>query len=243
MIRAIIEEEDASGWARMRRVPSTSASRNIDYVSKLDPARRRSLLDAFAWNALYMFDPSRDPHLFNSTPGHEEYQKFRDALPLMFSWDYLDVRTLRAILGERGSGGPFRAYADAPDSVIQRAESIRPIKATDIRRVVKQVFRKRFGASAEDLGGGDWRYVANYSGRTFDVSIDYGGNFRQFSYEVQYDDEPTGLHPRRLTYERMLGIDHGSWNYLTADNLAESIEFLCQMLEELVTLPDRLNTS
>src|SRR5256886_8355619 len=92
--------------------------------------------------------------------------------------------------------------ADAPDSVIQRAESIRPIKATDIRRVVKQVFRKRFGASAEDLGGGDWRYVANYSGRTFDVSIDYGGEFRKFSSQGGYNDETSGLHPPRPTHER-----------------------------------------
>jgi hypothetical protein len=128
-----------------------------------------------------------------------------------------------------------------PPEVLRRAEAIRPTTAGQIRQIVKRAFAERFDARYENRGGGDWKYFGRHAGRDFVVAIDYGGRSDQLRYEVKYEDVRTGIRPRRLCYEWLLGVGHGHWDFVTADNLEDSIALLCELVGELVEIPDRLD--
>jgi hypothetical protein len=231
-VRDAIEREAASGWARLRRVPSTDTWKSIDYVVALDPGPRAALFEAFAWNALYFFGRGRQSA---HATGYLEYRRMVDAMPRIWRWQYLNARTLRRTIGDRRAGRP-PAYHDIPDEVIRRAEAIQPTTAGDVRKVVKRAFAERFGARCENRGGGGWKYFGRHGGRDFVVAIDYGGLGDQLRYEVEYVDAASGLHPQRLCYEWLLGVGLGNWDFVTADNLEDSIALLC----ELVEIPERV---
>src|ERR671935_2853849 len=100
VVRSCIDREAADGWARMRRVPSTYTWRVLDYLARLEPSRQRSLFDAFVANALFHFDPSRDPLLHAHRGGHREYVAMVEALPQMGGFEYWGLRLLRGMLGD-----------------------------------------------------------------------------------------------------------------------------------------------
>jgi hypothetical protein len=239
-VRGLIDREAENGWTRLRRVPSTYTWKMIDYVSALPDARRGSLFDAFAANALHAFEPGRPPGLHAYQSGHVEYRAMVEALPRMPGFDYLDARMLRAILGDLRSANPSPQFQSFPPDVIARAEAIRPTSAGEIRKAVKQVFGERFGAKPEDRKGGNWRYAGEHAGRPFTAHIDYGGRGDQLRYHVAFDDERLGLHVRAVHFEGLIGMGHGQWDFVTADNLAESIALLADFVAELVTIPSRL---
>jgi hypothetical protein len=242
LIRGLIQREDALGWESVRRVPSTYTWKIVDYLRSLDRQHRLRLFEAFVANSLFFFDPSRDPALHAAKAGHPEYESLMQSLPLMSGWQYADVRSLRAILGDQLGKRPSLAFANTPVEVLQRAQAIRPTKATEIRKTVRQMFGERFGSRPESLGGGDWRYVGTHRGRPFVVSIDYGG-WDQLRYSVDYADPQSGMQVCRLSYERLVGAGHGHWDALTADNLEGAIRLLCELVEKLVELPDALEGS
>jgi len=241
-VREAIEQEAASGWSHVRRVPSTYTWKIVNYLSALEPGRRACLFEAFVSNALYLFDLGRDPDLHPYKAGHEEYRKFVDTLPQMGGWEYADVRFLRGVLADLRSKRPSPELADTPESVIQRAEAIQPTNVAEIRKEVKLAFAERFAARPENCGGGNWQYCGVHQGRQFTVLIDYGG-LCQLRYQVKYDDAVTGLCPRGLSYEQLLGVGFGHWDFVTADNLKECIGLLCELVQYLVTIPDRLGAA
>jgi hypothetical protein len=236
LLREWIDAEDSSDWALARRVPSTYTWKIVDYVRKLPAKRRSSLFDAFVAGAMFCFDPSRDSKLHPGSAGHPEFRAMVDSLPLTWSWDYQDVRALRAELGAQQSDDSG-ADASMPPEVIERAQAIRPTSSREIRAAVEKVFLERFGAHPEKLGAGEWRYAGNCGQRRFVASIDYGGR-HQLRYEIDSYDPPTDLQVTRGNYERLVGAGLGQWDYLTADNLHESVELLGELVERVVTLPD-----
>ncbi len=238
-IRKTIDREEAAGWERLRRVPSTYTWKILDYLQALDAARRPALFDAFVANALFFFDPGRDRRQHAYEAGHAEYRAMVDALPRMGDWRYTDVRSLRMLLAASREPLPPE-FTKPPEDVLARAAAIRPATAADIRKVVKQAFGSRFGAKPENAGGGNWRYRGAHQGRPLVVTIDYGGAGAQLRYSVEYDDDRTKLGVTRLNFESLVGAGQGNWDALTADNLADSIELLCGFVEELATIPERL---
>jgi hypothetical protein len=124
--------------------------------------------------------------------------------------------------------------------VIQKADALRPIKAPEIRKVVKKALADQFAARAEKSVGGEWKYHGASEGQGFTVSIDYGGMGDQLRYGVLFEDEASGFRAHGLTYEGMLGLGLGRWDYLTADNVAECVDLLCGFIKDLVSIPERI---
>ncbi len=237
LLRAWIDAEQASGWAFARRIPSTFTWKIVDYHWKLSEERRSSLFAAFVSIALPSIGPSGEP--LEAGYGDPEYRAMVDALPLIGGWEYANVRGLRSWLVVRRSGRAAAA-SSMPPEVVRRAEAIRPTSSREIRAAVAKVFRERFGARPENLGAGEWRYAGACGNRPFAVSIDYGG-WDQLRYEIEYHDARTGLQARRVSWERLVGAGLGHWDSLTADNLQASVELLGDLVERVVTLPDRLD--
>jgi hypothetical protein len=239
-VEVALELEAESGWTRMWRVPSTQTWKTLDYISALPAERRAHLFEALVANAMYFFEPGRDRGLQAYPSGHVEYRAMVDSQPRTGGWDYLDVRTLRAILADRRSPTPSPELGAVPAAVLARAAAIQPTTPTQIRNVVKETFAQRFGARAENRKGGNWRYAGAHHGRPLTVAIDYGGMSDQLRYQVSFDEGAKGIHVRGISYERMLGVGLGHWDSLTADNLAASVALLADLVADLATIPDRV---
>ena len=80
-------------------------------------------------------------------------------------------------------------------------------------------------------------YSGEYAGRSFQLRIDYGGRSDQLRYGLSFDDVPTGIRARRLSYEGLIGLGDGHWDFVTADNLSESVLLLAKLVQELVVIP------
>jgi hypothetical protein len=239
-IRGEIDAIAARNFDVLRGIPSTHTWQVIDYVAGLEAAERDSLFDAFAANALFLFLPNRSPDLHAAKTGDRAYLRLKEAMPLIWHWKYQDVRTLRAMLADSRSSRPLGFLRDAPPDVIARAESILPTSAAEIRKAFKAAFSARFSKPrVEKLGGGYWHYFGLCGGREFRLGVDYGGRGHQLRYEVFYDHHPKGVRANRLTYEGMLGMGLGWWDFVTAQNLGETVAMLCDLVERLVTLPER----
>lgn len=245
-IRVELDTLAASGYALARRIPSTYTWNIVDYVTVLKPAERDALFTAFSGNGLFTLFPNRNPDLHAAKAGDPAYRRFCEAMPLMGT-QRLGVRLLRLIQGLRSSTTDrgkalATAHDDYSNAVLQEAESIHPTTATQIRKAVKTTLAKRFAAHAVNSGGGDWIYSGTHNGCAFDVQIDYGGRSDQLRYGVSYEDPTTGIRASSLTYEEMLGIGLGHWDYITATNLAESVELLSDLVKKLVEIPEKLRT-
>jgi hypothetical protein len=57
---------------------------------------------------------------------------------------------------------------------------------------------------------------------------------------VEISDPSTGLSSKMLTYEGLLGLGFGRWDFLTADSQTEAIQLLCEFIQELVAIPDSI---
>lgn len=241
-VRMEIDKAIVNDFQSLRSIPSTGTWKAIDYVSTLGQSDRNELFNAFADNALFCFFPARNADLHAFKSGNEAYRRFLEAMPMIPDWDYMyfGVRDLRALLADRRSAQPLDISLALPDEVIRRAEAIVPTSAPQIRKVIKGAFSDRFHAAAENRGGGDWIYHCSRSGRAFDVRIDYRGKGDQLRYEVSYGGPAAGIEARSMTYEGMLGMGLGRWDYVTAEGLTEAVTILCQLVEELVVIPDRL---
>ncbi len=239
-VRTIIDAEAASGYALVRRIPSTYTWKIVDYVAALDPAERDVLFGDFASNALSFIRPGRDPNLQPYRAGRPAYKRLVDSMPLMGDWKYMDARSLRMMLAVIRNE-PSSSLANAPKEVIARAEAIQPTTSAAIRREVKSRMADTFGvARPQNDGGGVWSYSGQWQGRPFKLEIDYGGRGDQLRYDLSWDDEELGLHARRLNYEWLTGFGQGRWDYVTADNLAESVTLLVELVERLVSIPDAI---
>lgn len=242
MIRRMIQEEAASGWKLLRAVPSTFTWKAVDYVSGLPEATRAALFEAFSANSLFLFEPLPDPSLHAYKAEHPEYWAFVNALPGIWDWKYVGVRMLK-MLARDPSRLSSKRFRNVPSAVAERARTIRPAKAAEIRVSLREAFVKRFDCRYKNLGGGTWLYQCVYGNQPFDVTVDYGKMAEQLHYEVAFESADSSLRARELSYERMLGFGFGEWDSVTADNLAEKTKLLCRLLIRLAELPERWRQS
>jgi hypothetical protein len=243
VIRGELVRQAESDWSQLALVPCTATWRAVAHLRKM-PEERRAHLFALLESVAVSF--------FRATPGPSgdltkdpEYKHLVEALVGVHEWNwaYASVRTLRSVLGAYRSKSPKIAaeVASTPPDVIARAEHIVPIKATELRRLVKSAVAERFGAKPDHSGGGDWLYRGKSAGLEFVLGIDYGG-YDQLRYEVSFDDAATGISARRLNYERLMGCSGTGWDFLTADNAAPSIDLMCTLVETLVSIPARASS-
>lgn len=182
VVRTELDGQAAAEWARLAAVPCTFTWRAIDYMKRLPLDRRAALFTVLEDAALFFFDPSRDPRTHPARIKEPEYERLMagsGASAEPWDWKYVDVRMLRALLARGRSRNP-RVAAEAarigiPPAVLARAEQIVPVKAPQVRRLVKAAVQKRFGAKSQNSGGGDWTYAGAFRGVEFVLAIDYGG--------------------------------------------------------------------
>ncbi len=239
-VRSEISSAVASDFGTLRRIPSTETRKVVDYVSGLELAERVALFDALVGGGTLLLWPQGGPALHVPRVGNAAFDRFRNAMLWMNDWKYANVRSLRSNLGDRHHAKDVGIGQDVSVEVLRQAEAIQPTDASQIRKAVKIAFTERFAATAESQGGGDWCYTGVCDGRQFKARIDYGGRSDQLRYEVFYDDLATGIQANRLTYEGMIGMGCGRWDCVTATNLGAAVTLLCDLVRELVSIPERI---
>ena len=244
IVRQELDAEYADGFPRLSRVPCTFTWRSVDHVKRLPPPRIEALFAAIAASAGAALGvaPASPPA---DDRAARELKALRHAaigaVGLPWDWKYADIRTLRAILGGARSKHPRTAaeFASIPADVVARAEAIVPVTAAEFRKLVKVAVQHRFGGRPERRGGGEWGCECRLRDTAFTLSLDYGG-WDQLRYEVSYRHAASGLAPSALNYERLLGLGGTGWNFITADNAADAVQLMVELVEWLVSLPDRM---
>jgi hypothetical protein len=234
-VRALIQKETTQDFPRLRRVPSTYTWRCLDHLQTIGRSRREQLFDHIAERAPVHLGLQPPPAKWQSP----ETARFYDEV-LQKPSPHIPARLLRGMVASMRTDGPQGYFSSLPESVIRRADTIHPTTASKIRGDVKSEFGQHFGATGQNLGGGNWLYTGESRGRPFSVLVDYGGRGDQLRYFVQFSDAVTGLKTKTLSYEGLLGMGFGQWDFVTADSQLEDIKLLCELIGELVAIPDQL---
>jgi hypothetical protein len=241
-VRAELGALRASGYSRLRAAPATATWRAVDHIAQLPADRLEHLVSVLQRLALHYFLPAPAEEEHPSRTRDPEYAALGEAMvgARSFDWKYSDVRSLRMILGALRSGKPAMAapFLSTPPEVLRRAEAIAPIKAPDVRKLMKAAFKARFAASVKNDAVRGWVYSGCVGALEFELAADFGGWY-QLRYEVAYNHVATGIATRMLNYERLLCGATGGWDYLTADNAEAAIGLLADQVEWLVRIPER----
>jgi len=233
--RAEFEAEWRSGFARLRRVPSTTVQRLLDYFADQSPAEQAALADDLALNALTVLCFPRLPDLHAAR--RDAYRRYVDSFPRSWGYRYYGTRLLRGLLAGEKTDPRLRL----PPDVRAQAEAIIPTRAGEIRKGVRARFKAHFGAKPENLGGGNWRYAGQWGDVALQVDIDYGGRSDQLRYGVTVHAPTRGITLRRLSLEALCGLPmQTGWDTVEARNLDASLDLLVELVTYCAGVPGKL---
>ncbi len=240
LLRAEFRRERTSDFALLRRIPSTHTRKFLDYFSALDAAGKDALAEGLVERALIFVSPESD----DSRPyqaRNAAWKKYVDALPLMWDWKYEDVRGLRMRLAvaklEPESGIGISMTAD----IRKWIEGIKPVKSTEIRKVVKLALSQVITPLTVTHEGQYWLYEGKLNGKQTSVTVDYSHRSHQLDYWVSTQNRQRGFWG--LNYERLMGLAFAQWDCLEEANLDQSIALLKELVAHCSEVLHRLPNS
>jgi hypothetical protein len=206
-LRAGISREWASGFAQLRRIPSTDVRKFVDYVASLDAPGKEAFAAAMVESA---FD-SLFPHQC-AIPLYKRnaaYRKWADAAVHIIGWRYSSIRALRdtlALANAEPAPPPTRprrprmALANPPPEPMlsarerQLISAIRPVTANDIRKQVKRALSELVSRlSVTHNPWHFWEYSGPINGVPVVISIHYASPHHQLEYWVSIRNERPGF--------------------------------------------------
>jgi len=111
------------------------------------------------------------------------------------------------------------------DDIRKWIESIKPVKATEIRRVVKLALSQLMNPlTVVHERQQYWEYRGHLSGQAVCITVDYSHRHYQLDYWVSAPDEKRPFWG--LNYERVMGLVSAQWDCLEEANLDQSIALL-----------------
>ena len=235
--RAEFEAEWRSDFARLRRIPSTTVLRLLDYFDAQSAEEQAALADDLARNALTVLTYPRLPNLHAAPAERAAYHRYVGSFQRPSGYRYLGTRLLRGLLADEKSEPRLRL----PPEVRAQAAAIVPTNAREIRKGVRSRFKAYFGAKPENLGGGDWRYRGQHGDVALAVAIDYSGLSDQLRYWVTVRAPARAITLRNLSLEALCGLPmQTGWNTLEARNLDDSLDLLVELIIYCTGIPARL---
>ena len=246
LLRADFATEVEAGSPRLRRIPQTKVIQFLDYFANLGPEDQSALLDALALRGSVVIRPSSAVN-YPSAPAFDRYwQAVTSPGPFTGGYRYCDIKSLAAIpkIPEFGSYEAWIEKCQRPgvseralqprEDLLPNMDCLAPAKAPALRKLVRAALQGR-GFAAEVTKGAAHKYV-NSSGAT--VRVDFGSYMGQICYSVSAACAATRI--VMLSYE-ILWSQPGGWDYLSEENAARSVDFLPELLEYLIQLPERIN--
>jgi hypothetical protein len=227
LLRAEFQRERASEFALLRRIPSTGVRRFLDYFSALDEASQDALAEAMSDGALTIFFPHETENPYRK--GNIAYKQYVDAQHQIADWKYENVQMLRSgLAASKQSATPW-----IPDDVARRIEAIRPVKSTEIRKVVKLALSQTVTSlKISQIHPGYWLYEGDLQDKAITIHIDYSNRRCQLDYGIAhpYQSQTIGEVRVDLSYEKLMGLWAAEWDCLEQANLDQSVALLKELI-------------
>src|SRR6266702_3288293 len=251
VMRTDLVAEADSGFARLRRIPSSGTIRFLDYFSSLAPAERSSLLDSHARAAAMTFCPTVAGYdsileLVNTDPALVAQHKALSSPWYSMGLRYEGLRMRKAMMSDAMSvemmaktraSLDFTPRDDMPPELVADPDlaNVKPAKAPQMRKLIEAAFKKLFAPQKRKLAGGSTAYTGVLLGAETTVWIDYAGMGMQLLHGVSIPDEMRRVLVARLTYESLWGAGRG-WDYITEENAEASMQLLYELIVNVVRL-------
>lgn len=240
LLRDEFRRERASNFPMLRRIPSTSVRKFIDYFSALDEPRKDALAEGLAELALSSIFPS-EAHPYKT--GNIAYKRYVNAMPLMWDWRYEGVRELRMSLAVAKLEPESRMGRSMTDDTRKWIEAIKPVKSSEIRKVVKLALSQILLPLKVIHEGQYWLYEGELRGRSVSVAIDYSHPYHQLDYHVLIPKQKRYFLLDGLNYERLMGLSFAHWDCLEQANLDQSVALLKELIAHCAGIVQGLPSS
>ncbi|QUW01186.1 hypothetical protein J8C02_13650 [Chloracidobacterium sp. MS 40/45] len=253
-LRAEFATEQASGFARLKRIPDTRLVRFLDTFTQLNRTEQSEVVNALTEWASYRFFVDQLPppavvEQFSRWTHIGSWPTVRT--PLAEGVRYTNVNLLAGLAKTQQYGslegwltaqGITGLAAQPSEYLASRLEDLKPIKIPTLRRLVQRAFATRFAAGSQDLGSEFWLYQGRLGETALGVEIRYSGRMTrpQLQYSVRVAHPTAGYRLPGITFEGLLGVGGGWWDYLTVGNAERSVALLCDLVEYAARLPERL---
>ncbi len=239
------DAEEQTGFTRLSKVPNTSVWRFLHYFRGLRTEEVRVLKRFLAKRAAGLF-----ASLPVTVPPATEaealaYQRCQKAIAGMGEYRFMSLKLLKMAVGYCRSDHPVAKTQlhgfQMPREVVKWVDGLSACKALELRRLVKAAFQTQFGLRPENHGGGVWLYRRPKGDFPFEVEVDYGGRWgQQLRYCVHVHEPRLGITFRRLTFENLLGVGGGDWDFITEAQASQMVELLTDLVEEVSEIPRHL---
>lgn len=230
-LREEFENEWKSGFALLRQIPSTSVRKSIDYFLGLNVADQKDLAAALSMKALQSIFPTEAPHPLEEK--NVAFQRFREALPVMWDWKYMSTRDLRSGL-KAAESDPCSSMAELMTNEVKTwVRTIKPVKSTEIRKMAKLGLSQIISSmttSHEPYRDHCWNHCGSLAEIPVCVRIDTASRFRTFDYSVVRPEQHRNAPFIGLNYEMLLGLSGSDWDCIQQSNLDGSTALLKELV-------------
>lgn len=245
-LRDEFAEEQRAGFARLKRVPDSRVIRFLDDFATLSPSDQSDLAAVLAdWSSYKLSGDPMPPSII------EQFTRATCFRGLAEGLRYTGVNLLAGLAKDERHGGLAGwlqmtgitgLAAQPPENLVRDIGDLVPVKIPTLRRLVKSAFAQLFTPNARDIGSETWSYEGRLGESSLKVLIRYSGRMGrpQLAYQVQVQCKQRALTAPDLCFESVLGVGFGKWDYLTQDNAERSVELLCELVEYVAKLPERL---
>jgi hypothetical protein len=238
--------EQRKGFPHLKRVPDTRVVRFLDHFVSLTAAEQTDFTAILVEWSSY--------HLSAAPLPHSVYEQFARATAFpgcVGGLRYTGVNLLAGLAKGAGPGGLagwFQARGvtglalQPPENLAADVVELVPVKIPTLRRLVKSAFLNLFAPHATEIGDGIWRYEGSFCECSLKLLIRYSGAMGrpQLQYSVEASAKGRHIAAPDFCFESLLGAGYGRWDYLTQENAFRSVELLCELVEYVARLPERL---
>jgi hypothetical protein len=236
---SFLDEEARTGYPRLSLIPDTRVRKFLHCFRALDADESRHVRGALSKDAAAGYCGTRSPatDLLEEEAG--ALARLRNAASGLPEFRFLSLKILKMWAGAQQSENPgMKAQMkgnELPEDVVAWVSTLTTAKATELRKLAKSVFLSRFGLRPEKWDGGVWRYRKD--GGAFEIELDFGGSWgQQMRYTVLVNDPASPYGSKRLTFEGLLGIGAGDWDFISAQDAERSVVVLADLIDEVVRI-------
>lgn len=238
--RQEFDAELQQGFFNLRRVPSTSVCRFLNYHTTLGPEERSAFADAATLWAAARISGDADPAVWSSIRENNAWSAWRN-WNTMNGWRFPSIPELRSRSAEatmeRNRGG-----GKVGEAIQSFTNSVRPVRAQELRKHVKATLSDLLNTKPVNRGGGWWIYEGVLNESSVSVSLSYGGRNSQLAYEVTATSDSFLSKFERAGFEAVIGVATGDWDFIVEENLNDSTRLLSEFVTYTSLLPRRVSS-
>ncbi len=254
LLRTEFSREAATGFSKLRRIPSTQVIRFMDYFTGLAPAEMEALLEALAHFNSAAFFPELAGTDIAERQQHPVFGTFMQAMAFQGfggGYRYTPVKLLAGIAKDATVGGiegwikqmGFTGLALEPrEDLLPNLDCLNPIPPAKLRKLIDSALTNLFDAQKTKIGSELLRYAGVLGTTRIKVDLIFAPRGLVRPRQLQYLMRilPVGDFTwSYATYEGLWSLP-ANWDYLTEENAPRSIELLAELVTYLTDLAMRV---